>query len=147
MTVNKLHAATQKHFLRCRNLEIMTMVTTAYKICYRILIPILAEEKTKTSCTRYAVNLQTFIRNLKDIDMPVKVSNNHRSSFNCCSFIRQVVSNEKNGVDVDKWDYFARDCYHLGFKNNFDHNRLIQFSRVIEAGKDNSRHICYRDKV
>lgn len=55
------------------------------------------------------------------------------------------MSNKTNGIDVDKWDYFARDCHMLGIKNNFDHTRLIKFSRVIE--KDGQRQICFRDKV
>ena len=33
---------------------------------------------------------------------------------------QKVVANKRNGVDVDKWDYFARDCYCLGMANNFD---------------------------
>ena len=32
----------------------------------------------------------------------------------------KVVANKRNGIDVDKWDYFARDCYCLGMANNFD---------------------------
>lgn len=60
-------------------------------------------------------------------------------------FLYEVVSNDVNGIDVDKFDYFARDCYHLGFKNNFDHKRLIKFSRVMKAA-DGAWHICYRDK-
>ena len=30
------------------------------------------------------------------------------------------MANKRNGIDVDKWDYFARDCYCLGMANNFD---------------------------
>ena len=32
----------------------------------------------------------------------------------------QVVANKRNGIDVDKWDYFDRDCHYLGISNNFD---------------------------
>ena len=32
----------------------------------------------------------------------------------------QIVANKRTGVDVDKWDYFARDCHYLGIPNNFD---------------------------
>ena len=35
----------------------------------------------------------------------------------CCV---QIVANKRNGIDVDKWDYFARDCHCLGIPNNFD---------------------------
>ncbi|XP_028427160.1 deoxynucleoside triphosphate triphosphohydrolase SAMHD1 [Perca flavescens] len=62
------------------------------------------------------------------------------------SFLYEIVANKTNGIDVDKFEYFARDCYHLGMKNNFDHLRFIQFARVIKVEKDGLNHICSRDK-
>ena len=62
------------------------------------------------------------------------------------NLLKQIVSNKASGIDVDKWDYFARDCHMLGIKNNFDHNRLIRFARVIQTN-GGSRQICFRDKV
>ncbi|XP_031144044.2 deoxynucleoside triphosphate triphosphohydrolase SAMHD1-like isoform X2 [Sander lucioperca] len=62
------------------------------------------------------------------------------------SFLFEIVANKTNGIDVDKFDYFARDCYHLGMQNNFDHLRFIQFARVIKVKKDGLNHICCRDK-
>ncbi|XP_065317589.1 deoxynucleoside triphosphate triphosphohydrolase SAMHD1-like isoform X2 [Gordionus sp. m RMFG-2023] len=61
------------------------------------------------------------------------------------SFLYEIVANHKTGVDVDKWDYFARDCHHLGIKNSFDHNRLLKFTRVINDD-DGFLTICFRDK-
>uniref|UniRef100_A0A8C9YEV6 HD/PDEase domain-containing protein n=1 Tax=Sander lucioperca TaxID=283035 RepID=A0A8C9YEV6_SANLU len=58
------------------------------------------------------------------------------------SFLFEIVANKTNGIDVDKFDYFARDCYHLGMQNNFDHLRFIQFARVIKVKKDELNHIC-----
>ncbi|XP_038142251.1 deoxynucleoside triphosphate triphosphohydrolase SAMHD1-like [Cyprinodon tularosa] len=60
------------------------------------------------------------------------------------SFLYEIVANKRNGIDVDKWDYFARDCYHLGIQNNFDYQRFLKFARVIEV--DGQKHICTRDK-
>lgn len=60
------------------------------------------------------------------------------------SFLYEVVANKRNGIDVDKWDYFARDCYHLGIQNNFDYRRFLKFARVCEV--DGQKHICTRDK-
>ncbi|OWK53633.1 Deoxynucleoside triphosphate triphosphohydrolase SAMHD1 [Lonchura striata] len=60
------------------------------------------------------------------------------------SFLYEIVANKKNGIDVDKWDYFARDCHHLGIPNNFDYKRLLVFTRVCEV--ENQKHICTRDK-
>uniref|UniRef100_H0VBB6 Deoxynucleoside triphosphate triphosphohydrolase SAMHD1 n=1 Tax=Cavia porcellus TaxID=10141 RepID=H0VBB6_CAVPO len=60
------------------------------------------------------------------------------------SFLYEIVANKRNGIDVDKWDYFARDCHHLGIQNNFDYKRFLKFVRVCEV--DNRKHICTRDK-
>lgn len=61
------------------------------------------------------------------------------------SFLYEVVANKRNGIDVDKWDYFARDCYCLGIPNNFDMKRYMKFARVITV--NSRRQICTRDKV
>ncbi|XP_012514395.1 PREDICTED: deoxynucleoside triphosphate triphosphohydrolase SAMHD1 [Propithecus coquereli] len=61
------------------------------------------------------------------------------------SFLYEIVANKRNGIDVDKWDYFARDCHHLGIQNNFDYKRFIKFARVCEV--DNKMLICTRDKI
>ncbi|XP_056405325.1 deoxynucleoside triphosphate triphosphohydrolase SAMHD1 isoform X2 [Hyla sarda] len=60
------------------------------------------------------------------------------------SFLYEIVANKRNGIDVDKWDYFARDCHHLGIQNNFDYKRFLKFARVCEIGK--KKHICTREK-
>ncbi|XP_055078778.1 uncharacterized protein LOC117373020 [Periophthalmus magnuspinnatus] len=60
------------------------------------------------------------------------------------SFLYEIVANKRTGLDVDKFDYFARDCHHLGIKNSFDHNRYIKFARVLEV--DGQWQICTRDK-
>uniref|UniRef100_A0A7N8YCQ9 Deoxynucleoside triphosphate triphosphohydrolase SAMHD1 n=1 Tax=Mastacembelus armatus TaxID=205130 RepID=A0A7N8YCQ9_9TELE len=60
------------------------------------------------------------------------------------SFLYEIVANKRNGIDVDKWDYFARDCYHLGIPNNFDYHRFLKFARVCEV--DGEKNICTRDK-
>eukprot|EP00117_Sycon_ciliatum_P001355 scpid93024/ scgid7051/ SAM domain and HD domain-containing protein 1; Dendritic cell-derived IFNG-induced protein; Monocyte protein 5 len=59
-------------------------------------------------------------------------------------FLYEIVSNKLTGIDVDKWDYFARDCHHLGIANMFDYRRFMQFARVIEVEK--TLRICTRDK-
>lgn len=60
------------------------------------------------------------------------------------SFLYEIVANKRNGIDVDKWDYFARDCYHLGIQNNFDYHRFLKFARVCKVR--GRKHICTRDK-
>ncbi|XP_061667954.1 deoxynucleoside triphosphate triphosphohydrolase SAMHD1 [Syngnathoides biaculeatus] len=60
------------------------------------------------------------------------------------SFLYEIVANKRNGIDMDKWDYFARDCHNLGIQNNSDYRRYLKFARVCEA--DGQRLICTRDK-
>ncbi|XP_052816738.1 deoxynucleoside triphosphate triphosphohydrolase SAMHD1-like isoform X2 [Mya arenaria] len=60
------------------------------------------------------------------------------------SFLYEIVANKRNGIDVDKWDYFARDCLMLGIRNNFDYTRFIHFARVLEV--NGAYQICTRDK-
>lgn len=60
------------------------------------------------------------------------------------SFLYEIVANKRNGIDVDKWDYFARDSYHLGIQNSFDYRRFLKFARVCEV--QGKKHICTREK-
>lgn len=48
-------------------------------------------------------------------------------------------------MDVDKWDYFARDCHMTGIRSNFDYARAIKFSKVL-PDENGIKHICFRDK-
>ncbi|XP_053400924.1 deoxynucleoside triphosphate triphosphohydrolase SAMHD1-like [Mercenaria mercenaria] len=61
------------------------------------------------------------------------------------AFLYEVVANKSNGIDVDKWDYLARDCYMLGIRNTFDHNRCISNAMVLKTTGGRNQ-ICYRDK-
>jgi HD superfamily phosphohydrolase len=47
-------------------------------------------------------------------------------------FVYQIVSNNLNGLDVDKYDYINRDAYHTGIKSGFDCFRLIDFVLIID---------------
>jgi len=59
-------------------------------------------------------------------------------------YLYEIVANKRTGIDVDKFDYFARDCHCLGISNSFDHKRYMKFARVIDV-KGNPQ-ICVRDK-
>ena len=47
-------------------------------------------------------------------------------------FLFEIVANKRNGIDVDKFDYFLRDSHHLGLKCSFDAMRLMRFA--VRAG-------------
>ncbi|KAI0637570.1 HD-domain/PDEase-like protein [Trametes polyzona] len=52
-------------------------------------------------------------------------------------YLFQIVANKRNGLDVDKFDYIARDSHAIDQKSNLSLTRLIYSSRVID------NEICY----
>ena len=56
-------------------------------------------------------------------------------------WIYQIVSNCYNGIDVDKFDYIARDTKNIGLSYGFDFQRLLKLAKVID------NHICYPIKT
>lgn len=56
-------------------------------------------------------------------------------------FIYQIVSNNLNGLDVDKYDYLTRDTYVLGIKSSFEFQRLVEHIRII------NNNICYPEQA
>ena len=63
-------------------------------------------------------------------------------------FLYDIVANKRNGVDVDKLDYFARDCHMLHLSCSFDSQRLMRNSRVISVARDGEEatEICFNHK-
>lgn len=57
------------------------------------------------------------------------------------NFLYQIVSNGKNGIDVDKFDYIARDTKSIGIHYGFDHRRIFPYCKVING------EICYCNKI
>ncbi|XP_060566049.1 deoxynucleoside triphosphate triphosphohydrolase SAMHD1-like [Ruditapes philippinarum] len=64
---------------------------------------------------------------------------------------RSIVANKRNGIDVDRWDYLARDSHMLGIKIHFDGNRCFATARVLKCnGLERTfarKQICYREKT
>jgi HD superfamily phosphohydrolase len=46
------------------------------------------------------------------------------------SWMFEIVSNWRSGLDVDRFDYFRRDAQHLGISKEFDHWRYIKTVRA-----------------
>ena len=55
-----------------------------------------------------------------------------------CGYLREIVANGRNSVDVDKFDYIQRDCQNCGIKSSSDFGRLMQYMKVIED------EICFK---
>ena len=57
------------------------------------------------------------------------------------AWIYEIVSNSRNGIDVDKFDYINRDTQKMNVKNSsFNHEKIMKSARVIED------EICYNSK-
>lgn len=56
-------------------------------------------------------------------------------------FLYEIVSNSRNSIDVDKFDYLARDARNSGVSISIDVRRLMNNCRVI------GNQICYHRKV
>lgn len=53
----------------------------------------------------------------------------------------EIVSNSRNGIDVDKFDYLCRDAMKINVNHNsFNHDIVMQGARVIDD------QICYPEK-
>ncbi|XP_051560078.1 uncharacterized protein LOC127444633 [Myxocyprinus asiaticus] len=85
----------------------------------------------------------------EDIPFITKLIQGDKTLYQNKSFLFEIVANKQNGIDVDKWDYFVRDCYYLGIPNSFDHQRLLKSARVceVEIGEKKEQSICFRDKM
>ena len=69
---------------------------------------------------------------IKDLIEP---SNEHSN------YLYQIVSNNINGIDVDKMDYIQRDIYNIGLKYSYDYDRILDDSKII------NNNICYSEKI
>lgn len=57
------------------------------------------------------------------------------------NFIFQIISNNLNGLDVDKLDYLCRDSFYLGLNTPFQLSRIIDNVKVLDS------NICFPEKV
>lgn len=57
------------------------------------------------------------------------------------NFIFQIISNNLNGLDVDKLDYLYRDSFYLGAGLQFDLSRIISHIKIINC------NLCYPEKI
>lgn len=64
----------------------------------------------------------------------------HPSRSNPKLFLYEIVANARTSLDVDKFDYLARDCHNIGMSTNLRHDRLVKNCRVID------NQLCYNSK-
>jgi HD superfamily phosphohydrolase len=78
---------------------------------------------------KYNLNLHKYLEDACELINPKKQ--------NLPLYMYQIISNDMNGVDVDKLDYLARDSMFTGMKFNVDVERFFEYARIINT------QICY----
>ena len=48
-------------------------------------------------------------------------------------YLYQIVHNSDTGIDVDKFDYIARDCYCANLPLGYDYKRIMELSKIIST--------------
>ncbi|VBB18054.1 HD phosphohydrolase [Yasminevirus sp. GU-2018] len=113
-------------FIKNSNLSEHPMATHESRSC-EIVARIVKESEI---LSKYVTNDDVkFIQSL--IDPPQEAT----------GFVYQIVSNNLNGLDVDKYDYINRDALHTGVKSGFDFARLVDAVLVIDD------KICYTEQA
>jgi HD superfamily phosphohydrolase len=98
-------------------------------------------EYRSSKILKHIVNNNDFLRTvitkqeLKFIKTLINPSSTHKG------FIYQIISNNLNSVDVDKYDYLERDTHNLDSRFGFNSSRLIDDVRII----DNT--ICFPEQM
>lgn len=81
---------------------------------------------------KYNLNInKEDIESISEMILPKKKNN---------SFLFRIINNIDNGIDVDKFDYIARDSYNLNLDFTFNFEKIFCGMRVI------NNEICYKDK-
>jgi deoxynucleoside triphosphate triphosphohydrolase SAMHD1 len=73
--------------------------------------------------------------NLKKINNMIIPPENNKN------FLYNIVCNNISGIDVDKFDYIARDTYFTGLDYSFDCSRILKYCKVIE------NELCFSEKL
>ncbi|CAI5513860.1 unnamed protein product, partial [Closterium sp. Naga37s-1] len=77
------------------------------------------------------------VATIQSLILPDK-SKRGRRDYTGKEFLWDIVANARTGIDVDKFDYLARDSYFCNVNSCFDHKRIIQLLQV----KDDE--ICFK---
>eukprot|EP00949_MAST-11_sp_MAST-11-sp1_P002918 g2918.t1 len=61
-------------------------------------------------------------------------------------FLYDIINNGESGLDVDRMDYYRRDCYYAGLQREVVYDSLLDQSLVLEC-VDGQQRICFPEKL
>lgn len=100
---------------------------------------------------RRSISLFHHCINTYNLDIPLEherlicdliLGKTHLNSSLAPPFLFQIVANNHNAIDTDKFDYLARDVNNVGLQGTygFDHRRLMRFAKVV------GNNVCFHHK-
>ncbi|ESO95549.1 hypothetical protein LOTGIDRAFT_175167 [Lottia gigantea] len=128
----------------CFHKDILRITNQHEKASIDMFDHLIEVNELKFEFEKYCFSEKDFIF-IKELIYGILPGNSELISRQDKIFLYEIISNKRTSVDVDKWDYFARDCLMVGMKSNFDHMRCMKFRRVIDDGSGKMQ-LCLRDK-
>tara|TARA_B110000208_G_C11713465_1_gene410187 strand:- start:20 stop:1177 length:1158 start_codon:yes stop_codon:yes gene_type:complete len=110
------------HFIKAYNLENCENITHEGRSC------LIFKEMIKKYELDITPEEYNFIKEL------INPQNNN-------NYLYQIISNNKNGIDCDKFDYLLRDTYNIGLPYSFEYYRFIDNVKVI------NNNLCFSYKL
>ena len=102
-----------------------------------VLGPMDFHENRSGAIIEYIINTHPKLKKIISQNEINFIKNLINPSAKHIGFVYQIVSNNVNGLDVDKYDYISRDVKLLGKEMHFDFTRLVNEVYVLE------NMICY----
>ncbi len=101
---------------------------------------LIEHEKRSIQILKYLVKKYNIELSDTDLNLIGNLIYPNDIEINDRQFLYEIVSNKRNGIDVDKFDYLKRDTFYLGMSFSLDCSRILKYARVIDD------KICYLDK-
>ncbi len=89
----------------------------------------------------HIINNNSILKHIINNDLLKFIFNIINPSNTHIEYVYQIVSNNLNSIDVDKFDYLTRDSKMLNINISFNYNRLVENAMVI------NNIICYPKKI
>lgn len=89
-----------------------------------LFIDLLCDDPSLFELKEYSVDIKNIINGISEKE-----------------FMAEIISNSRNGLDVDKLDYLVRDCYFTGVKC------IINVDRIIDGMSLKNNSIVYNKKI
>ena len=106
----------------------------------RKYLPTFRHEQMSVKIVEYIIQQNNLAYSEAEIKLIQDLIIGNSNEYKEKRFLFDIVANSRNSIDVDKFDYIARDCLNLGIKYGWDFTRIMKFCRVIDD------EVCFNEK-